>query len=134
MEILIVHSYNPETGYYEGESEAYESPLEPGEFLLPAHSTPHAPDFQEGKIPKWNGEDWELVDLPAPVQPDLAAIARTQRNALLFSSDWTQLPDAPLTAEQKADWTAYRQALRNITASPDFPENIVWPIAPNAVL
>jgi len=38
---------------------------------------------------------------------------RGRRNELLAESDWTQLPDAQLSAEQKAQWAAYRQALRD---------------------
>lgn len=53
-----------------------------------------------------------------------------QRNTLLKSSDWTQLPDVPLTDEQKAQWSVYRQALRDITDQQGFPENIVWPTEP----
>jgi hypothetical protein len=49
-----------------------------------------------------------------------------QKRMLLQSSDWTQLPDVPLTAEQKAAWAAYRQALRDL---PDVP-NVVFPTPP----
>lgn len=50
---------------------------------------------------------------------------RTRRNELLVSSDWTQLPDAPVNA---AAWADYRQQLRDFpdtwTAGPtvDFPD------------
>ena len=37
-----------------------------------------------------------------------------KRNSKLRDSDWTQIPDSPLTAEKKAEWAAYRQALRDI--------------------
>lgn len=43
---------------------------------------------------------------------------RNQRDQLLAQSDWTQMADSPLTAEQKAVWAAYRQQLR------DLPTNI----------
>ncbi len=49
------------------------------------------------------------------------------RNHLLDKSDWTQMPDA------KADrlaWAKYRQSLRDITAQPGFPENVIWPKEP----
>ena len=36
------------------------------------------------------------------------------RNFLLSDSDWTQLGDAQLTTQQKADWVTYRQKLRDI--------------------
>jgi hypothetical protein len=58
----------------------------------------------------------------------LASVAREQRNRLLAGCDWTQLAD--YTRADKADWTAYRKALRDVTKQADFPESIVWPTAP----
>lgn len=52
------------------------------------------------------------------------------RDSLLAQSDWTMLPDAP--TDKKA-WKAYRQALRDITQQPGFPDNIVWPTKPTDV-
>jgi hypothetical protein len=40
---------------------------------------------------------------------------RIGRDKLLASSDWTQFNDSPLSAEVKAAWAVYRQALRDIT-------------------
>ena len=37
---------------------------------------------------------------------------RRPRAFFLAQSDWTQLPDAPLTEAKKAEWAAYRQQLR----------------------
>jgi hypothetical protein len=48
---------------------------------------------------------------------------RAQRDVLLAQSDWTQLPDVPLTTKEV--WATYRQALRDITQQPD-PHNIIW--------
>jgi len=53
-----------------------------------------------------------------------AKAVREQRNKLLADSDWTQLADAPVDS---AIWTAYRQALRDVTKQDGFPFNIVWP-------
>lgn len=63
--------------------------------------------------------------------PTAFSIAYGTRNSLLANSDWTQLADVPLTAEEKADWATYRQALRDVPSQPGFPNNIVWPAAPN---
>lgn len=52
---------------------------------------------------------------------------RTQRDVLLAACDWTQLPDVPLDAPTKAEWVAYRQALRDVTNQAD-PHNIEWPV------
>lgn len=54
----------------------------------------------------------------------------SQRNQLLFESDWTQIPNNPLTAEQQAAWATYRQELRDIPEQSGYPLNVVWPIAP----
>ena len=42
---------------------------------------------------------------------------RAQRNKLLQESDWTQTVDSPLTAEKKAQWATYRQALRDLLST-----------------
>ena len=40
---------------------------------------------------------------------------RMERDRLLAESDWTQMPDSPLTDSQKTSWATYRQALRDMT-------------------
>jgi len=48
----------------------------------------------------------------------------------LQQSDWTQLPDVPLTDEQKAAWATYRQALRDFDiydSNAEFPMPPVFP-------
>jgi len=54
--------------------------------------------------------------------------AKATRNRLLTASDWTQLPDVPLATKEA--WATYRQALRDITAQPGYPFNVIWPQAP----
>lgn len=70
------------------------------------------------------------VVVPPPYVPTSAEVAIAKRNALLAESDWTQLADVPLSAEQKAAWAAYRQQLRDITDQAGFPQNINWPTKP----
>lgn len=63
--------------------------------------------------------------------PDLAiADVLTARNKLLFSTDWTQIPNNPLTSEMQAEWATYRQELRDIPQQSGYPYNVVWPVAP----
>lgn len=56
----------------------------------------------------------------------VADIVRTIRDGLLSRSDWTQLPDSPLTELQRTEWATYRQALRDIleTNSTNLAETI----------
>lgn len=59
-----------------------------------------------------------------------SAIIRSDRNAYLAACDWTQLGDAPFDATTKAQWAAYRQALRDISSQPGFPWDVAWPESP----
>lgn len=74
-----------------------------------------------------------LLNSPSLSPEELAEKNLVQRGELLFQSDWTQLPDAPLSVEVKGAWMVYRQALRDITEQPTFPYDIDWPIAPDAI-
>jgi len=103
---------------------------------------------------QWNGTEWTLEqntseierfgftladfpDAPVPEMPDYnpdqrqleqeAEEVRTQRDALLSQSDWTQVPDAPV--DQTA-WAEYRQALRDLPQQVGFPTDITWPQIP----
>jgi hypothetical protein len=52
------------------------------------------------------------------------------RNELLRQCDWTQVPDVPLTTEEKLAWQTYRQALRDIPQIFETPEEVVFPEVP----
>ena len=63
---------------------------------------------------------------------------RTQRDIFLQASDWTVLPDSPLSFFEKIKWKKYRQELRdlpqkNAKVNPTFvvvppsPDNIIKP-------
>lgn len=57
-----------------------------------------------------------------------ARLVRIKRDKLLLATDWTQLGDSPV---QPVDaWRDYRQALRDISLQEGFPNNVVWPQAP----
>ena len=70
-------------------------------------------------------EQAQAADLVARAEQE-----RTDRNARLMACDWTVLPDAPLDAIQRASWTVYRQALRDVTDQAGFPDAVKWPIPP----
>ena len=58
---------------------------------------------------------------------------RLARNFLLDETDWTQLADAPIDADTKAQWTLYRTKLRELTDSTEFTNdtaNTKFPVSP----
>ncbi|MGG4643547.1 hypothetical protein ACLPHN_28230, partial [Pseudomonas aeruginosa] len=62
MTTLTVYQTNA-LGLYVGPTDADESPLEPGVFLIPAGCVQLAPPKEpKGKRARWTGSDWELVD------------------------------------------------------------------------
>ena len=70
----------------------------------------------------------------APRVPDAAeqwVALRRVRDELLILCDWTQLPDAVLSIEQKSAWADYRQSLRDIPQDFATPEDVTFPIRPS---
>lgn len=78
---------------------------------------------------------WNVIDLSADerqyIEDEAAGGIRFSRNTRLTKSDWTQLADAPLTSEKKAEWATYRQSLRDITSTEGFPFAVTWPAEPS---
>ena len=64
------------------------------------------------------------------IEDNMWAEIRGERNRLLTDSDWTQLADSPLSDPDKAEWTVYRQDLRDIPQDYPTGSGIVWPDAP----
>jgi hypothetical protein len=63
-----------------------------------------------------------LDEPPPPTPEEVAKALRSRRNGMLRASDWTQLPDSPLSQAQRDDYRAHRQALRDITEDPAWPD------------
>jgi hypothetical protein len=71
----------------------------------------------------------DVVSLKVDFQDNL----RVARNGILSSTDWTQMPDAPLTIAEKAGWQTYRQSLRDLPSN--YPNetdlnNVIFPTEP----
>lgn len=58
------------------------------------------------------------------------ARVRSERNELLAQSDWTQLPDSPLTSTKKQEWAQYRQQLRDFMETVTDPYTVQFPQKP----
>lgn len=66
---------------------------------------------------------------------NLQQTIRSLRNQLLTNCDWTQLMDAPLTTQQKNEWSAYRQILRDLPETQNIEQmvsadQVNWPEQP----
>lgn len=59
-----------------------------------------------------------------------ASEIRTERNKKLKDTDWTVMPDSPLTESEKQAWIKYRDELRKVPQQPEFPKSFFWPALP----
>jgi hypothetical protein len=64
--------------------------------------------------------------------PRLSAATRVQRDKYLADSDRRVLPDrwATYSEAERARWTEFRQALRELPNQPGFPYDHTWPTHP----
>ena len=83
----------------------------------------------------YNATTKQYVDIDVTITPDEDATLedrkkefRIDRNILL--NDWALASDSPLTDEQKTEATTYRQALRDLPADENFPNN-AFPTKPS---
>ena len=56
---------------------------------------------------------------------------RAERNKRLAACDWVAIRAAETGIAAPADWTAYRQALRDVPASYGSLNDVVWPASPS---
>ncbi len=86
---MKIYDYNPENGYFIGESFADESPLEKGVYLLPAHSTtkPVPSNIEEGFVAAFINDEWQMIELPKTIVDEIdekeLLLKAKQRQALL---------------------------------------------------
>lgn len=67
---MIIHNYHPVTAEYLGPGIADESPLEPGEFLIPAHATTSTPpEEQAGFVRRFVNGAWGYSPVEEPDAP-----------------------------------------------------------------
>lgn len=140
MQTKIVYQLN-ESGLLQGEADAWESPLEPGVFLIPRLCVEKAPPkCKAGYAPvydfdtrKWKKvKDSLVVETPEGfyVQSEEEA-ARVWRNSELIRADIiiNKIEDFEIEGDSRV-WRKYRVTLRNWPATEDFPA--VKPTAPDA--
>lgn len=96
-------------------------------------NTVRAQKYENGEITLVEDEELTKImnDQPRLIMERKIRLFKNQRNNLLLKSDWTQLPNAPISDEKKAEWVTYRQALRDLPSVTEDPENPDWPTPPS---
>lgn len=83
--------------------------------------------------PRNGKQQWDVVMLDSQSITDInklaVAASEEERTRLLRSCDWSQLSDCQLSEEQQQQWTAYRQALRELAIHSDI-SSVQWPQRP----
>jgi hypothetical protein len=64
----------------------------------------------------------------AQLDADASERVRSERDQKLKDTDWMGMSDVTMSA----DWTTYRQALRDVPSQAGFPNTITWPTEPGA--
>lgn len=119
LEMNIPEGYSCRVGVFDHLSQKID--LETGEvvdYIPPQPSENH----------QWNAEKkrWLYVE----TDDDIAVKVRKQRDTLLTSTDWTVIRAAERNEPLEADWSAYREALREIPNQTGFPRSVEWPTLP----
>jgi hypothetical protein len=73
---------------------------------------------------EWDAQEAEYA---AGADDRAATEVRTERDAKLAATDWTQVADVPV---DQAAWATYRQELRDVPAQAGFPNAVEWPTSP----
>ena len=79
------------------------------------YSKPSQVSLEAGLAQAQDDFDWQEV--------------RSKRDSLLSGSDYVMMADYPL--EDKSDWEAYRQELRDIPQDYDDPDDVEYPNEPS---
>jgi hypothetical protein len=131
---MEVYSYNQETFEYIGTTIAFESPLEPGTYHYPAHTTTIVPPTNndpEHKMITWDKENkkWSILDRPPRektieelrqedidnfVPPTAMELLRAQRDKKLKNIDWMVTRYLTTTGTIPEELKNYMQQLRDI--------------------
>ena len=129
---MEVYSYDEITKEFIGVCIAYESPLEPGVYHQPAHTTTIAPPENqdiEHKMVIWENNSWKFQDRPPRektieelhqedvanfVPPTAMELLRSQRDKKLKNTDWMVMRALTTTGTIPEELKTYMQELRDL--------------------
>jgi hypothetical protein len=91
MKTKTVYQYDP-AGMYVGPTEADESPLEPGVWLIPARCVEvEPPKVTADQWPRWNGAAWQIITMKRPEAAEVADPVAKLRDFLNSNPDVAEL-------------------------------------------
>lgn len=139
---MIVYSYDSGTNEFTGKTQAFESPLEPEIFLIPANATTIAPPRFDASKEQcfWTNGQWTVSPIAlgsvpgSPTADEILAAAwrayQDQAKALLTKTDTTILRCAEYGVAVPAEWQAYRKSLRLIISAANGDPSKSLPLLP----
>lgn len=74
---------------------------------------------------------FQIVAVSEPTDEEVAEMVRSERDRKIAATDYLVMPDYPLSEEDRAIVTTYRQALRDVPTQECFPREVVWPEVPD---
>jgi hypothetical protein len=95
-------------------------------FVLPSDTS----ILPQPSLSQQNNETVDPEQVEQTARANFLVNLRKQRNALLEATDWTVMPDSPLSQQKKDDYIAYRQALRDLPQTVTY-DTLFWPVKPD---
>lgn len=119
-------------GVIEGEHTSAEAYVDNGVVVLYTEQQAQTKANKPSFFFVWSNQTFQWEDPRDSQQKynDAVDAINVQRIQLLYQSDWTQIPNNPLTPEKQQEWADYRQQLRDIPTQSGYPFNVVWPTQP----
>lgn len=128
MQPRIVYQCDP-AGFFVLEAAAWESPLEPGVYLLPAGCVETAPpDLAEGERARWTGAAWEVVPPEPPPLPD-AELPRTAAELVTWAGYQRRVAEAAGVSMEGVTYASDVESQARITATLAYLERSAAPTA-----
>jgi len=117
-------------GFYDSDIHGDRIPADAVEITREEHAALLAGQSADKRIAAGADGRPKLQDAPKVTGDQLAAQARSKREAMLSDSDWVTLRAVETGEPVPAEWATYRQALRDLPKQKAFPKSITWPAAP----
>lgn len=112
-----IYNYNPITGDFISMSEADDSPLEPGIFLMPANATTLSPPIIEaGQVTRYIDGSWVIDTLPDPAQ-NVEGLKTLKKIEIESSANTAMFPITVYSQSERDTWPTQESEADSWTAN-----------------